>query len=66
MLGGLLELPAWTGNLGLFAAYWTITVVVFWASRRFARRGVDLLLSKPVQLRDFQEALGRVLGNGAR
>ena len=37
VLGGLLELPAWTGNLGLFAVYWTITVVVFWASRRFER-----------------------------
>ena len=31
-----------------------------------ARRGADLLLSKPFQLRDIQEALGRVLGNVAR
>jgi len=35
VLGGLLRLPAWTGNLGLFAVYWTITVAVFWAGRRF-------------------------------
>ena len=37
VLGGLLRLPAWTGNLELFAVYWTITVAVFWASRRFER-----------------------------
>jgi signal transduction histidine kinase len=37
VLGGLLKLPAWTGNLGLFALYWAITVVVFWASRRVRR-----------------------------
>jgi signal transduction histidine kinase/CheY-like chemotaxis protein len=35
VLGGVLRLPAWTGNLGIFTLYWTITVVVFWASRRF-------------------------------
>jgi GAF domain-containing protein len=37
LLGGVLGLPAWTGNLNLFAAYWLITVLVFWASRRFER-----------------------------
>ncbi len=37
VLGGLLQLPAWTGNLELFAVYWAITAAVFWASRRFAR-----------------------------
>jgi signal transduction histidine kinase len=35
VLGGVLRLPAWTGNLGIFTVYWTITVLVFWASRRF-------------------------------
>jgi signal transduction histidine kinase len=37
LLGGLLRLPAWTGNLGLFAVYWAITVAVFYGSRRFER-----------------------------
>jgi signal transduction histidine kinase/CheY-like chemotaxis protein len=37
LLGGLLRLPAWTGNLGLFAVYWAITIAVFVASRRFER-----------------------------
>jgi signal transduction histidine kinase len=37
VLGGLLRLPAWTGNLDLFAVYWLITALVFWASRRFER-----------------------------
>jgi signal transduction histidine kinase len=37
LLGGLFRLPAWTGNLGLFAVYWVITVVVFVASRRVER-----------------------------
>jgi signal transduction histidine kinase len=37
VLGGFLRLPAWTGNLGLFAVYWTITAAVFWASRQFER-----------------------------
>src|SRR6266852_123352 len=35
VLGGFLRLPAWRGNLGLFAIYWSLTVAVFWASRRF-------------------------------
>jgi PAS domain S-box-containing protein len=35
LLGGFLRLPAWKGNLGLFAIYWSLTVAVFWASRRF-------------------------------
>src|SRR5262249_18868604 len=34
LLGGLLRLPAWTGNLGLFAAYWVVTLVLFLAARR--------------------------------
>lgn len=37
VLGGLLRLPAWTGNLDLFAIYWAITVVVYVLSRRFER-----------------------------
>jgi signal transduction histidine kinase len=37
VLGGLLGLPAWTGNLELFTVYWAITAGVFWASRRFER-----------------------------
>jgi signal transduction histidine kinase/ActR/RegA family two-component response regulator len=35
VLGGVLRLPAWTGNLGIFTVYWAITVLVFWASHRF-------------------------------
>ena len=35
VLGGFLRLPAWRGNLGLFAIYWSLTVAVFLASRRF-------------------------------
>jgi len=37
VLGGLLRLPAWTGNLDLFAIYWTITVAVYALSRRAER-----------------------------
>ncbi len=37
ILGGLLHLPAWSGNLGLVAIYWLITTVVFMASRRSNR-----------------------------
>jgi signal transduction histidine kinase/ActR/RegA family two-component response regulator len=37
VMGGLLRLPAWTGNLELFAVYWAITLAVFWASQRFPR-----------------------------
>lgn len=37
VLGGLLRLRAWTGNLDLFAIYWAITAALFWASRRFPR-----------------------------
>ncbi|PWU25554.1 MAG: hypothetical protein C5B48_00740 [Candidatus Rokuibacteriota bacterium] len=37
LLGGLLHLPAWTGNLGLFSIYWSVTAAVFWVSRRFTR-----------------------------
>ncbi|PYM90077.1 MAG: hypothetical protein DME04_24095 [Candidatus Rokuibacteriota bacterium] len=37
VLGGLMRMPAWTGNLELFAVYWVITCGVFWASRRFER-----------------------------
>ena len=35
VLGGILGLPAWTGNLDLFAVYWAIATAVFWVSRRF-------------------------------
>src|SRR5262249_23318891 len=37
ILGGLFRLPAWTGNLHIFAVYWTITLLVFVASRRVER-----------------------------
>jgi len=37
LLGGLLRLPAWTGNLRLFAAYWVVTLVLFLAARRSDR-----------------------------
>ncbi|OLC00762.1 MAG: hypothetical protein AUH30_01785 [Candidatus Rokubacteria bacterium 13_1_40CM_68_15] len=37
VLGGLLRLPAWTGNLDLFAIYWLITVAVYVLSRRVER-----------------------------
>jgi signal transduction histidine kinase len=37
VLGGLLRLPAWMGNLGLFSVYWAIAAVVFWATRRLPR-----------------------------
>jgi len=32
-LGGVLELPAWTGNLRIFAVYWVITAAVLGCSR---------------------------------
>jgi signal transduction histidine kinase/CheY-like chemotaxis protein len=37
VLGGLLRLPAWTGNLGLFAIYWIIAGGAFLASRHSER-----------------------------
>src|SRR5262252_9361852 len=37
VLGGLLRIPAWMGNLGLFAVYWLIALWVFWAGRRSSR-----------------------------
>lgn len=37
MLGGLLRLPAWMGNLGLFTVYWLIAAAAFWATRRLPR-----------------------------
>src|SRR5262249_36593451 len=37
LLGGLLRLPAWTGNLGLFAVYWAVTFGVFLIARRSDR-----------------------------
>jgi len=37
VLGGVLRLPAWTGNLHLFTAYWLTAAVVFWASQRLPR-----------------------------
>jgi len=33
LLGGVLQLPAWTGNLRIFAVYWVITAAVFGLSR---------------------------------
>ena len=37
VLGGLLRVPAWQGNLELFAIYWAILAGMFWASRRSDR-----------------------------
>jgi signal transduction histidine kinase len=37
LLGGLLDLPAWQGNIGLFTAYWAVAAAVLWAGRRSAR-----------------------------
>jgi adenylate cyclase len=37
VLGGLLRLPAWSGNLPLFALYWLATTVIFLVSRRSER-----------------------------
>ncbi len=37
VLGGLLKHPAWTGNFEYFAAYWTLSAVVFFAGRRSDR-----------------------------
>src|SRR5262245_31231699 len=34
LLGGVLRLPAWPGNLALFAACWVLTLAVFLSSRR--------------------------------
>jgi hypothetical protein len=41
VLGGILRLPAWMGNLGYFAAYWLVTTALFWAGSRTSR-GVRL------------------------
>src|SRR4051812_42878851 len=37
VLGGILGLPAWTGNVHIFAIYWTIAVAVFWVGVRGGR-----------------------------
>ena len=45
LLGGVLGLPAWQGNLRVFCVYWALAAAVFWASRRTrptARRQGDL------------------------
>ena len=34
VLGVVLRLPGWTGNLGLFTAYWLVAVALFWAGPR--------------------------------
>ena len=41
VLGGILRLPAWMGNLGYFTVYWLLTAALFWAGRRTGR-GVRL------------------------
>src|SRR5262245_47604729 len=35
LLGGVLGMPAWTGNLAVFGVYWAIAAIVFSAGRRF-------------------------------
>ncbi len=45
LLGGVLGLPAWQGNLRVFCIYWALAAAVFWASRRArptGRRPSDL------------------------
>ena len=37
VLGGLLRMPAWSGNLLLFALYWLATTAIFLVSRRSER-----------------------------
>ena len=37
VLGGLLRMPEWSGNLPLFAFYWLATTVIFLVSRRSER-----------------------------
>lgn len=37
ILGGVLRLPEWSGNLPLFAVYWLATTVIFLVSRRSER-----------------------------
>ena len=37
VFGGLLRLPAWSGNLGLFTLYWLATTVILLVSRRSER-----------------------------
>jgi hypothetical protein len=37
VLGGLLRMPAWSGNLPLFALYWLATTAIFLVSRRSER-----------------------------
>ena len=37
ILGGVLRLPEWSGNLPLFALYWLATTVIFLVSRRSER-----------------------------
>jgi len=37
LMGHVLGMPGWTGNLELFAVYWSITAAVFLASRRLER-----------------------------
>ena len=34
VLGVVLRLPGWTGNLGLFTAYWLVAAALFWAGPR--------------------------------
>jgi CheY-like chemotaxis protein len=37
VLGGVLGLSAWTGNLHLFTVYWVTAAAVYWASWRLPR-----------------------------
>ena len=39
VLDGVLCLPGWTGNLGLFRACWLVAVALFWAGRGSAPGG---------------------------
>jgi signal transduction histidine kinase len=48
ILGGLMRLPAWSGNLPLFTVYWVVAVAVFVASRRSQRLALASSLSVPL------------------
>lgn len=35
VLGPVLRVPGWSGNLHLFAVYWVVTAALFWSGRRY-------------------------------
>lgn len=63
VLGGLLRMPAWSGNLWLFALYWLATTAIFLVSRRSER--IVLASGMAVALFDAGSAW-RALAEGAK